>query len=757
MVKKMSPHSEVSIGKPTVRGGIERVIRTCGLSNVLSLGRASSAHVAALLKQGVEAVGLPESPANKPIDNEHVGDGSLFGSVVQLPFKDREFGTVLVVDCLEYLPVGDMEKALAEIRRVANRYVWLQVATTHAEQGPERLTVEDRAWWERLCFQAGFRKHPAYYLVNDYEGLNNDGSVVCILLERMPDAAEAAYPLSSLDEERSLHMDMFRDTGTRSDAHIGRYHFAANYVRPGDVVLDAACGLGYGTYTLKGLTAASSFRGIDGNASAIAYANTCYGQDQSISFSEGFLPDCLNSIPDNSVDVVVCFETLEHVERPVDVLKEFHRILTPGGRIISSVPNDWSDETGEDPNPYHFHVYDIPKFTSQMEGYFDVEHLFGQTADRVKLANGKCEWERRPRQLREIPLDRTEGVESEWLLAVAAKSPIGSADVPYSDKGYTEEECVSTGNALAFARDYKNPWLVRSMVAMGSRTSNGRLREKWARQTLNESLPDSPDAGAALCVLAYLALNREVVIDADMNEAIGRYIAAGDSANPSVLRWKVSLAYVQGLLSLSFGDRDEAKKQLRWVLDANVESFSVTLLTKPAQAGYLLGLLEAADGDLTAARQTWRQAAVDVQSAMAQYFSAPNLTPAPFVLRETSTAMLFCGRILAADKYSARLAKEPAAFFSNAVNDYLSEIERLTSLALKFENQLLAGPTGNPHSYGSAQTISSQAAQLTELRKYVLALEQSRNEQKIQMEELRQYIADLEENRSNLMQQLKRR
>jgi len=752
VVNKISPHSEVPDREPTVLGGIERVIRTCGMSKILCLGRSSSAHVTALLKHGVDAVGFSESTATAQGADGQITGGNLSGSVTQLPFQDAEFGTVLIVDCLEYVHTGKVEQALSEIRRVAQRYVWLQVATTAAAQDPARLTVQDRAWWERLCFEAGFRKHPAYYAVNDYESLNSDGASICILLERMPAAAEAAYPLSSLDEERSLHMDMFRDTGTRSDAHVGRYHFASKYIRPGDVVLDAACGLGYGTYTLKGLTAASSFRGIDGSTSAIDYANACYSVDQTITFSEGFLPECLFDIPDNSVDVVVCFETLEHVERPADLLKEFHRILTPGGRIISSVPNDWSDETGEDPNPYHFHVYDIPKFTSQMEGCFEIEHLFGQTADRVKLANGRCEWERRPRQLREIALDETEGVESEWLLAIAAKSPIGGEDVPYVDKGYTSEERVTTGNALAFSRDYENPWLIRSLVALGSRTSNGRLREKWARQTLIKASSDSPDAGAALCILAYLALNREIVLDDADGEAIKRYIADGQaSSNPSVLRWQVSLAYVQGLLSLSVGDRNGAKEYLRWVLDADVASFSVTLLTKPAQAGYLLGLLEAVDGDLAAARQTWRQTAVDVQGAMAQYFSAPHLTPAPFVLRETAAAMLFCGRILAADKHSDSLNSAPAAFFDNAANDYLSEIERLTALALKFEYQLVAESREN------GRALASQAHQLAEIQKYVVALEQSRNEQKLQMAELRQYISDLEENQSRLTQELQKR
>jgi hypothetical protein len=63
----------------------------------------------------------------------------------------------------------------------------------------------------------------------------------------------------------------------------------------------------------------------------------------------------------------------------------------------------------------------------------------------------------------------------------------------------------------------------------------------------------------------------------------------------------------------------------------------------------------------------------------------------------------------------------------------------LTSLVLDYERRLLEGPQEN--------------TQLSELRKYVLALEQSRHDQKIQMDELRQYIKDLEESRAILIQQ----
>ena len=58
---------------------------------------------------------------------------------------------------------------------------------------------------------------------------------------------------------------------------------------------------------------------------------------------------------------------LEHLPEPDLLLAELHRVLTPEGRVYASVPNDWSDETGEDPNPFHFHVYDWPRLLAQFD------------------------------------------------------------------------------------------------------------------------------------------------------------------------------------------------------------------------------------------------------------------------------------------------------------------------------------------------------------------------------------------------------
>lgn len=42
--------------------------------------------------------------------------------------------------------------------------------------------------------------------------------------------------------------------------------------------------------------------------------------------------------PDASFDVILCTEVFEHVPHPVEVLKEFSRLLKPGGQLIVTAP-----------------------------------------------------------------------------------------------------------------------------------------------------------------------------------------------------------------------------------------------------------------------------------------------------------------------------------------------------------------------------------------------------------------------------------
>ena len=65
--------------------------------------------------------------------------------------------------------------------------------------------------------------------------------------------------------------------------------------------------------------------------------------------------DYLSELPrisaqDNSIDTIISFSVLEHVSEPFETMKEFKRILNPGGIFIISVPQYW--HLHEEPHDY---------------------------------------------------------------------------------------------------------------------------------------------------------------------------------------------------------------------------------------------------------------------------------------------------------------------------------------------------------------------------------------------------------------------
>jgi SAM-dependent methyltransferase len=149
--------------------------------------------------------------------------------------------------------------------------------------------------------------------------------------------------------------------------HVHRYAFAQRFAA-GRRVLDAACGEGYGSALLA--QAAASVIGVDIEASAIAHATARYAGRPSLRFVAG----SVTALPlaDASVDLVVSFETIEHLSAQDQprMLAEFARVLAPDGLLVISSPNrrEYSDAR-DYRNPFHLHELDRDGLASLLDAF----------------------------------------------------------------------------------------------------------------------------------------------------------------------------------------------------------------------------------------------------------------------------------------------------------------------------------------------------------------------------------------------------
>jgi glycosyltransferase involved in cell wall biosynthesis/ubiquinone/menaquinone biosynthesis C-methylase UbiE len=177
-----------------------------------------------------------------------------------------------------------------------------------------------------------------------------------------PAAKIYAYPERIIPEETP--------SGPLS-SHLKRYDFARQFCKDKSV-LDAACGVGYGSGYLAEV--AREIISVDIAQEAIIYAQKHY-QKENIQFRVGDVTSL--EFPDKYFDVVCAFETLEHLDKPEEFIAEVRRVLKQEGEFILSVPH--VKNTRYTPqNPYHRIEYSQNDLEAILKKYFRTVEIFGQ-------------------------------------------------------------------------------------------------------------------------------------------------------------------------------------------------------------------------------------------------------------------------------------------------------------------------------------------------------------------------------------------
>lgn len=160
-------------------------------------------------------------------------------------------------------------------------------------------------------------------------------------------------------------------------SHQALYHFSGQYLH-GKNVLDCACGTGIGSEIFLKY-GASMLTGVDISPETIEIAKSRVKYSNS-NFVEGDATKL--SFGDSEFDVYVSIETIEHIEKDEDYLKEAYRLIKPGGIFICSTPNREVMNPGKNINDkplnkFHVREYSKDEFHSLLKKKFKNVDIYG--------------------------------------------------------------------------------------------------------------------------------------------------------------------------------------------------------------------------------------------------------------------------------------------------------------------------------------------------------------------------------------------
>ncbi len=155
--------------------------------------------------------------------------------------------------------------------------------------------------------------------------------------------------------------------------HVHRYLLACSIAKGKDV-LDIACGEGYGSDLLA--EAARSVTGVDISQEAVAHAKINYSRN-GLTFQTGSATDV--PLANSTVDLVVSFETIEHLQDHDKMMSELRRVLRKRGVLLISSPNKqvYSDRDGYK-NPFHERELYTKDFIELVKSHFKNVAHYGQ-------------------------------------------------------------------------------------------------------------------------------------------------------------------------------------------------------------------------------------------------------------------------------------------------------------------------------------------------------------------------------------------
>lgn len=191
-----------------------------------------------------------------------------------------------------------------------------------------------------------------------------------VLLYRIYNVEKRADERVYFAEDKELEIYMKCDFLQTYRAHLNRYGFALAYVK-NKTVLDIACGSGYGSQLLA--QRGKKIYGVDIANEAIDFALR-HHLEENIYFIQQSIENL--RLPEK-VDVVISFETIEHLNSSDTYFDKILEFLEEEGMLIISTPLSQKDGIS-DCNEFHVNEYTLQRFKQELEKYFTEIDYYSQ-------------------------------------------------------------------------------------------------------------------------------------------------------------------------------------------------------------------------------------------------------------------------------------------------------------------------------------------------------------------------------------------
>ncbi len=156
--------------------------------------------------------------------------------------------------------------------------------------------------------------------------------------------------------------------------HWHRYAFARRFAA-NKHVLDAACGEGYGSALLADV--AAEVTGVDIDADSVAHARARYAERPRLRYES--MDATTLTFPDRAFDLVVSFETLEHLAAQEQLIAGFSRVLADDGLLLISSPDKRTySELAGFRNEFHVRELYREELLALLKPHFADVRLYGQ-------------------------------------------------------------------------------------------------------------------------------------------------------------------------------------------------------------------------------------------------------------------------------------------------------------------------------------------------------------------------------------------